>query len=327
MKMTKKLIPEGYTLRNATMDDLQAVVQLVYDVCEHDGDTDIAYSEEELREVWEDPNLEISTDTWVVTNADSKVVGYEEFYNKSQHASLLGDGYVHPEYMGKGIGTILLRALETRAREEIEKAAPELRVFIQNGMSIEDTVAREMHENEGYQPIRFFWRMEIELDKTPAAPVFPESIKLRPFNKDAHAKLVHDAHIEAFHDHWGFTPIPHEEWKRRMIKTSEYDPELWFIAWDGDEIAGYAINRYRNGKGWVSILGVRTPWRKLGLGLALLQKSFEAFCQRGTNKISLGVDAANPTGATRLYERAGMKVGSEYVSYEKELRPGREIEE
>ncbi len=325
--MTKGLLPEGYALRNATWDDLKPVVQLVYDVCEHDGDTDIAYSEEELHEVWEDPKLEISTDTWVVTNPEGKVVGYEEFYERSQHASLLGDGYVHPKHMGKGIGTTLLRALETRARQEIEKADPNLRVFIRNGMSIEDSIAREMHENEGYKAIRFYWKMEIELEEAPPAGIFPEDIELRPFDIEAHAKPVHDTLTEAFRDHWGFIPLPHDEWKRRMIENNEFDPELWFVAWDGDEIAGYAINHYRNDIGWVASLGVRRPWRKLGLGLALLQKSFAAFYEHDTKKVGLGVDAASQTGATRLYKRAGMKVGSEYVSYEKELRPGREIEE
>jgi mycothiol synthase len=325
--MTKIQLPQGYTLRAATMADLEAVVKLVYDVCEHDGDTDIAYSPEELKEIWEDPNLSMEKDTWVVTTETGYVVGYEEFYNRSQHAALLGDGYVHPNYLAIGIGTALLRALDIRAREEIAKADPGLRVFIRNGMSIEDTVAREMHENEGYKAIRFYWRMEIELEEAPSLTTFPEGIELRPFNEGAHARLVHDAHKEAFRDHWGFTPSPHKEWKRRMIESSEYDPELWFIAWDGDEIAGYAVSHYRNGKGWVSILGVRPAWRKRGLGLLLLNKSFEAFYERGTKEIGLGVDAASQTGATRLYKRAGMSVGSEYVSYEKELRPGREIEE
>jgi ribosomal protein S18 acetylase RimI-like enzyme len=77
------------------------------------------------------------------------------------------------------------------------------------------------------------------------------------------------------------------------------------------------------GIGWISTLGVRRPWRKMGLGLALIRHSFGEFYKRGTTIIGLGVDASNPTGATRLYQRAGMYVASEFVSYEKELRAGR----
>lgn len=325
--MKDSILEAGYTLRNATWDDLKAVVQLVYDVCEHDGDTNIAYSEEELQEVWDNPKLDISTDTFVVTDPNGQVVGYEEFYNRSEHASLIGDGYVHPTHLGKGIGTTLLRALDERARAEMQKADPELRVFVRNAMAISDTIAREMHEHEGYKPIRFFWRMEVELKEAPPIATFPEGIELRPFDKAAHAELVYQAHEEAFSDHWGHTALPFDEWERRMIESSEYKPELWFIAWDGDEIAGYSICRYRNDNGWVSILGVGKPWRQKGLGLALLQHSFIEFYNRGQMTIGLGVDTSNTTGATRLYERAGMKVGSEYVTYEKELRAGREIEE
>ena len=77
----------------------------------------------------------------------------------------------------------------------------------------------------------------------------------------------------------------------------------------------------------MSSLGVRRPWRKRGLGLALLQHSFGEFYRRGIRVINLGVDAGSPTGATRLYKKAGMRVAAEYVAYEKELRPGREPEE
>ena len=69
------------------------------------------------------------------------------------------------------------------------------------------------------------------------------------------------------------------------------------------------------------------PWRKRGLGEALLLQSFGEFYKRGTRTIGLGVDAQNPTGATRLYQKVGMYIASEYVTYEKELRPGREIEQ
>jgi ribosomal protein S18 acetylase RimI-like enzyme len=81
------------------------------------------------------------------------------------------------------------------------------------------------------------------------------------------------------------------------------------------------------GIGWVGTLGVRRAWRKRGLGEALLLHSFGEFYKRGMKTIGLGVDAENPTGATRLYKKAGMSVAAEYVIYEKELRAGCDIDE
>jgi ribosomal protein S18 acetylase RimI-like enzyme len=74
--------------------------------------------------------------------------------------------------------------------------------------------------------------------------------------------------------------------------------------------------------GYVDVLGVRRPWRQRGIGLALLQHSFREFYRRGTHKVCLGVDTESLTGATRLYEKAGMRVARRYVDYQKELRPG-----
>ena len=67
------------------------------------------------------------------------------------------------------------------------------------------------------------------------------------------------------------------------------------------------------------MIGTRTAWRRRGLGLALLLHAFREFYARGIRRSTLGVDSENPSGATRLYERAGMHVESESVTYEKEL--------
>ena len=40
----------------------------------------------------------------------------------------------------------------------------------------------------------------------------------------------------------------------------------------------------------------------------------------GMPRVTLGVDAENPTGATQLYESVGMHVEQENVVYEKALR-------
>ncbi len=327
LQINETSLAPGPKLRAAQWPDLEPVTQLILDVCTADGDPTVAVTAEELAREWKSPGFELEKNAWVVETAEGRIVGYEEFNNRHAHAFLMGDGYVHPEYHGLGIGTAMLRMLEVRARAEMELAEPDLRVFLRNGMMIGDTVSRQMHEAEGYRPIRFSWHMEIKLEDTPRLTAWPAGIELRPFVLEQHDHTVFEAHEEAFSDHWGHTPGTYEHWQHHVSGRDDLDPSLWFIAWDGDQIAGYSLCRYRMGAGWVGTLGVRRAWRKRGLGEALLLHSFGEFYRRGMQTIGLGVDAQNPTGATRLYKKAGMYVAAEYVIYEKELRPGREPEE
>ena len=78
-------------------------------------------------------------------------------------------------------------------------------------------------------------------------------------------------------------------------------------------------NEARESCGYVGALGVRRAWRGRGYGRALLLHSFREFRRRGQPRVTLGVDAANPTGATRLYESVGMHVLREDVVWEKIL--------
>ena len=119
-----------------------------------------------------------------------------------------------------------------------------------------------------------------------------------------------------------------ERWQH-WISTDEFDPSLWFLAMDGDEIAAISLCRFKitddPHMGFVDTLGVRRPWRRQGLALALLHHSFAEFKKRGQKRVGLGVDAASLTGATRLYEKAGMHVARQFENYMKVLRPGRDV--
>ncbi len=138
---------------------------------------------------------------------------------------------------------------------------------------------------------------------------------------------------DAFRDHWGHVERPFEVDYRRLMhfieNDPEFDPDLWFLALDGDEIAGISLcspsAAGHPDTGWVNALGVRRPWRRRGLALALLHHSFCTFYQRGRQKVGLGVDAESLTGATRLYERAGMLPVRQTAAYEKVLRPGEDL--
>jgi len=325
--MEETALDPGLHLRPVKWSDLEAVTQLIYDVCAADGDTIAAVTSEELRHEWEAPGFELERDAFLIETSDGQVVGYEEFYNEHEHVRLRTDGYVHPHFKGGGIGTSLLRMIEQRARAEIAFAEPDVRVSLHSMTDQHDSAGLELYRNEGYQPLRYHWRMEIVLDRPPAEAKFPEGIELRPFVKGEHDVPVWQAQNEAWRDHRGSHDVTLEEWRRSRFDDPEFNPSLWQIAWDGDEVAGFSLNRYRMGIGWIRTLGVRRPWRRRGLGEALLLQSFGEFYRRGTKTIGLGVDAQNPTGATRLYQKAGMYIASEYVTYEKELRPGRDVDE
>jgi mycothiol synthase len=314
-------------LRPVQWSDLEAVTQLIYDVCAADGDTTVAVTPDELKHEWQNPGFVLEQDAFLVETSDGRIVGFEEFSNGHKHAALHTDGYVHPDFKGRGIGTTLLRTIELRARQEMTLAEPDVRVTLRSGIDNRDPSSHELHRNEGYQPIRYHWRMEIVLDGPPPEPIFPTGIELRPFIKGEHDIAVWQAQNEAFRDHWGSHDVTFEEWKHSRFDDPEFDPTLWPIAWDGDQVAGFSLNRYRMGIGWIRTLGVRRPWRKRGLGEALLLHSFGEFYRRGMKTIGLGVDAQNPTGATRLYQKVGMCTASEFVSYEKELRAGRNVDE
>jgi GNAT superfamily N-acetyltransferase len=110
--------------------DLEAVAKLIYDVCAADGDTIVAVTPQELKHEWEDPDFNLERDAFLVETSDGRVVGFEEFNSGHAHAILHTDGYVHPEFRGRGIGTTLLGRIEERALEEMTLAEPYVRVSL-----------------------------------------------------------------------------------------------------------------------------------------------------------------------------------------------------
>ena len=313
----------GFTVRAPGMDDLEAV-SAVITVCDiaDCGKTDISL--EEIRTLWQSPHFQLETDAYVVATPEGRIVGYGDVEDR-EHVRLYSFVRVHPEYWGRGIGTHLLRLTEARARQHILQARPGTRISLNNWIAGVNEAARRLLQQEGYTQMRQEWRMEIELGECPLLPEWPEGITIRKFVPGQDEFAVYAADQEAFQDHWGHMPIDFELWEHWALKREGFDPSLWFLAVAGDEIAGLSLCKYEMDLGWVDTLAVLRPWRRKGLGMALLRYSFAEFYRRGTYKIGLGVDAQNLTGATRLYERAGMHVARQYDDYEKELRAGVEL--
>lgn len=325
-KMTTQLssvetnLDAALTLRAIRWDDLNAVARLIYEICEAEGDTSVAVTPEDLANEWKYDGFNLEQDAVLVEIRDGQVVGYAALFDIRDHCEFSGDIYVQPKFKGLGVDIALLRALETRAREHIPLAAMGQRVFIRVPIDNRDETSKAIFAHAGYSSIRYHWRMGIDLEAAPPAAILPVGFEFRPFVKDEQAMAVWQARNEAFRDNWGSHTLTFEEFTYYTFDNPEYDPTLWAVIWAGTEVAGFSINHYRMGIGWIHMLGVHPAWRTHGLGLALLRQSFGEFYRRGTKTIGLGVDAANVTGATRLYQRAGMNTVSEFVTLEKELR-------
>lgn len=174
----------------------------------------------------------------------------------------------------------------------------------------------------GFAERRHSYRMEIALGETAREPSWPGAVEVRavePGEEEAVYELVKEVWLDAS------DPLTEtfEEWKHWTVDKPTFDRTLWFLALDGDEVAGFSLcnrDEIDERAGYVATLGVRRAWRRRGLGEALLLHSFAAFRERGLTRATLGVDASSPTGAPRLYERAGMTVYRDTVFLERPVR-------
>ena len=270
-----------------------------------------SYSASELRNWLTSPKVDPKRDIRLAEE-DGRVIGYVDVDPLgSDPVRWWSDVRVHPDADVPAVAPELLKWAEARAGSGI--------VRVWTASLLEEM--REAYEAAGFRPTRHSFRMAIELAGEPETPTWPAGISVRSF-RPGDEQVVYDAVNETWVDTWQPMEDSYEEWAHWSYDREDFDPSLWFLAFDGEDAAGFSLcqpSETRADTGWVNLLGVRRPWRRRGLGEALLRHSFVEFRRRGFPRAGLGVDAESPTGATRLYERAGMRVDRRTDFYEKEL--------
>ncbi|HET7521368.1 MAG TPA: GNAT family N-acetyltransferase [Candidatus Limnocylindria bacterium] len=227
-------------------------------------------------------------------------------------------GEVDPDWRGRGIGRAVLRHnirhQVARAAEEAERdPAPRERRLESWSMDTEERRLRLLR-SEGFEVVRHFFEMlRPNLDDL-ADLSLPEGLEIRPVRPEHH-RAIFEADVEAFRDHWGSSEAG-EEMFQRFFSGSGFQPEIWQVAWDGDQVAGVVMNRVmtvyneETGERRAELAGVsvRRPWRRRGLARALVASSLRVLRDAGMTSAVLGVDAENPTGALGVYEANGFAV-------------------
>jgi len=301
----------GYALRQPTLADAAAAAGLI-NACEiaDYGEPDV--TAEELRAEWAETRLE---DVRLVLATGGNLAGLAAVNGSPERFNF--DVYAHPELPDGNLFTALLKLCDELAccRLLQEPAAGEtLAVTYIAHVNARD---RQALETTDFQAVRYHLRMQIDLAGPPAPVVWSEGFRLRTFVPGQDERSTYEL-VEAAFSRPGRTPRSLEDWSGFMLRADHFRPDLWYLLFQEDELAGCALCYDYSQYGWVRQLAVAEPHRRQGLGSMLLRHVFGEFYRRGRPRIALGVEATN-AHAYSLYEKVGMRRVRQYDEYRKPL--------
>ena len=325
-------IEQEFIVRPPTMADVKTVVSF-FNLCSLELEGKETWEEAELKMEWQEPGFVLERDCLMVFTQDEQLVGFAEVWDTAE-PRVRGHTWVqvHPEYRESELPQYLLAFGHRRAAQMVPAAPEGARVVLRTGFDVRSEWVAKLFEAHGYRPIRYFQWMVVELTDVPEPATMPDGVVIRQMQPEEWktAVFVQD---KSFEDHWGYVKRSDEEhlkwWQHYMEHEPDYDPTLWFVAVADEEIVGVSFCKGRitedDDMGWVEDLGVLREWRRRGIAEALLRHSIFQLHQRGKKRVGLGVDASSLTGATRLYDKVGMRPTKRSIVFELVLRAGEDL--
>ncbi len=234
-------------------------------------------------------------------------------------------GFLTPRWQRHGIGGAMLRYNEGLLCQYAGAHPAEITKYLQGWASDREIPAHALFVASGYKSVRVLAEMTRPITHPLGDAPLPEGLVVHPVRQE-HLRAIWQAREEAYRDHWGYAPANEMDYQR-WLEGPLFNPDLWKVAWDGEQVAGMVLNwlneaenaKYRRLRGYTQDVFVRRPWRKRGLARALLSQSIEMFRNAGMTETALNVDLKNPSGALGLYERLGYLVTLKHTVYRKPL--------
>jgi mycothiol synthase len=308
-------VPSGFRLRPPGRPDLAAVAGvLIADELADAGMVTLGARFVEAE--WSRPGFDLRSDAWVAVDPGEIVVGYAQV-RREEPGVTVSWGVVDPAHRGRGIGSALLDRIEQRAEE---LTLDEATVRFSHAINAGDLAAAALLHARGLRPAHHFWHMQIDLEGSIDAGRAPDGVQIAVVDPTVDLATVHGVLDEAFIDDRSHHLQPLAAWLAEETSAAGYDPTLWLLAHDHGEPVGALTGSVDGGGGWVDYLGVRPAARGRGIGLAMLRHAFAMLADRGARRVLLSVDAENPTGATAVYERVGMRIVKRWDRWERRSR-------
>jgi GNAT superfamily N-acetyltransferase len=315
-------LQRGYRLRAPSPEDAGSIAALKRAVeIERDGASDVTV--DDVLGEWALPRLSIGDDLWLVEDEEGSVVGYGLCWLEAPPSEVVADQIVAPRHRGRGLSELLLQLGEARATDLLRAAATDGAGHLGVWSHERDGRRLDLLASRGFTQVRTFMRLERQLDEGLELPVWPPGITFAPFRPGVDDAAVHAAHLEAFADDVAPVATDLEEWRRSLFADGCPDLALWLIAWDGDELVGGVEATETPSGAYMGEHFVRRPWRGRGIGRALLLQECVELRRRGVTHACFAVDAANSSGALRLFDSVGFASsrGATYF-FEKRLGAG-----
>ena len=235
------------------------------------------------------------------------------------------DCAVDPTWRLRGIGAVLLRWQESRARDRLVEQPTDMPGRLTSW--VEDTQAGSLAllAKDGFRQVRFGFMMVRDLADPIPEVALPAGLEIRPVEEAQH-RAIFEAENEAFRDHWQHRELEDADFVR-IHRDPDVDTSLWRVAWDGPDVAAVVVNFIfpeENAtlgvqRGWLEHISTRRPWRRRGLASALAVASLHAFRERGLTEAALNVDSENPNGALGLFEGLGFRKVETGIAHRKDL--------
>lgn len=322
------------TQRALTDDDAFSYVALVDAVCDAD-DNDERWDEEEYLFHLHDPLNVPGIDATQGFFEGDRLVAAGLLRRRSEATPvhwMMSDGAVHPDYRGHGVGTRLLHWMEEAAPRIHERCFPGQPLELAVGALDANVGAKELFENEGYGPLRWFFSMKRPEGVPMPEPAVSDGLEFETYT-DAVCEELRVVHNEVFRDHWRATPQTRESWES-YIGQDGIQRELTFMLRDraNGKITGYLVSFFSGADFEATgvrdiqfgLIGTRRDYRKRGVASSLLTHAVTESRKSGYQTASLGVDAENPSGALGLYQANGFECERKYVAYSKMLQDNRD---
>jgi mycothiol synthase len=305
-------LPDDYELRAPNRDELQAVANvLVADELDDGGQ--VVLGADFIQGAWSRPDFDLKTDAWVAVDGAGTIVGYAQV-RRDEPMLVESWGVVDPADRGRGIGSSLFGRVEQRAIRLLDGQADGR---LRHSINASDRAAASMLREQGLRPIRHFWHMQIDLAGPVEAGPAPDGMEITAIDPPGDLPVVHAILVDAFVDDQGHHPESFEAWVEEEATGPRFDPALWLLAKEDGQAVGALTASLSGDRGWVDYLAVLGSHRGRGVGAALLRRSFATLARPGVERVLVNVDAENPTGATDLYERVGMRIVKRWDLWER----------